>query len=159
VRPTLIRILKAGLPTAAALFALGYVLSEAAAIWVTATAPAGRSVAADPGLGTTGAADSTATDAATAIRKRVPLAMAGWGFAIVAGFELLLWAWRGGKAPAEPSPLAPPPPADVDALLNQIMAKAEADRALQAGVDVTTPPPAGCPITGEPENTPATAGG
>ena len=132
VRPTLLRVLKNGLLTAVLLFVIGIGLSE---------------------LATTGESD----DVARAVRQRLPAAMAAWGLALVTGFELLLWAWRRKRpAPAPVPTLAPPSPEDVDALLNQLLEKAEADRALHAAVDVTTPPP-GCPVAEEADNSPTPA--
>lgn len=158
MQPTMIRILKHGLPTAVALFALGYLLSEMAAVWVHAQAPPGRPVTAEPGLGGGQPADATAEEVAAAIRRRVPLAMAGWGFALVAGMELLLWAWRRRHPAPPPGPaVGPPSAADVDTLLRQLLEKAEADRSLQAAVDVATPAP-GCPAAGQADNSPTAAG-
>jgi hypothetical protein len=145
VRPTLIRILKGGVPTAVALFAIGLLLAEMASVWVsTATPPPRPAVVTEPGLGSATDAPpvQTADDLARSIRVRLPLGMALWGFAVVAAFELLLAVWRGGKKPPAPAPSPrAPAPADVDALLSQLLAKAEADRA--RAVDTTTPPPAG----------------
>ena len=72
------------------------------------------------------------------LRRSLPVSMAVWGFALVAGYEGVRRLLRG---PAKkPTPRLPPvpPQAVVDKLLDDLMRKAEADR---VGPEAATPPP------------------
>lgn len=125
VRHLLLRILKNGLLTAVALAALGYVLAEGAGTWV-ASQPTLRPHA-EPGLAATpGPAPPEALS--NQLKTRLPFSLAGWGVVLVVLFEVTAHVWRGGKAP--PAPVAKKPTADeTEKLLNELLAKAEAERA------------------------------
>jgi hypothetical protein len=134
VPPTLNRILKAGLPAAAALAVLGYGLAEAADVFLSATKPHRQVEVID---GATVPADAPADPVPTALRRTLPVTMALWGFGLVAAFEGLR---RLVKGPAVKPPIKRPAAADVDKLLADLMVRAEADK---AGPEVATPAPPG----------------
>jgi hypothetical protein len=113
MHPVLKRILVNGGLTAVILALVGLLFSELGGMW--ASAP-GRPGATNPGQ--TGAA----------LRTRVPLMMALWGFAFVVVCELVLYRIR-RRAPAKP---ADPVPDDAEKLLNELLAQAEAKMAAEA---------------------------
>jgi hypothetical protein len=86
------RILTNGLAAAAALALLGLVFTEVAQTWLN--------------VGTANRPSAAAANApvADALRSRLPLTMAVWGFGLVAVSEGLLYAVRGGP----PKPKSPP---------------------------------------------------
>jgi hypothetical protein len=136
--PTLKRIVWAGVPAAVLLAGVGFVLAEAADLFLAAQEPA-RAVEAIDGA----APPAPAPPAVTAdVRRTLPLTMAAWGFALVTVYELLRWLIRGTPKPAGQPKKPVPATADVDKLLNDLLVKAEADR---AGPSTATPPPAGTP--------------
>ncbi len=131
--PTLKRILWNGLPAAVLLAGLGFALAETAGFFLDANRPARQLSAAD---GAAPLADPVPAD----LRRSLPVSMAVWGFALVAGYEGVRRLLKGPGKKA--GPRLPPVPAGaaVDKLLSDLMRKAEADR---AGPDTTTPPPVG----------------
>jgi hypothetical protein len=133
MRPVLLRILKRGLPTAAILAVLGTVMADLAGMWVSSQSPA------------------TGDDFAQTLRYRMPLAMAAWGFALVAIFEVALTVLRGGKRtiPARRIP-AVPTEDEVEQLLNQLLQQADAAEAARAAKSKPSP----CPATPSAENNP-----
>lgn len=136
--PTLKRILWAGVPAAALLAGVGFVLAEAADLFVAANEPARAVEAID---GAAPPADRP-PPVSVNLRRTLPLTMAAWGFGLVAAYEGLRRLLRGApKPPAAQKPAQTP--ADVDRLLNDLLVKAEADR---AGPSTATPPPAGSAV-------------
>ena len=115
MNPVLRRILLHGGLTAGLLAAVGLLFAEMAGMWAGtgATAPP-ASADLNPPVG-------------PAIRYRVPLMMAFWGFVFVAAGELVLSRFR------KPAPVKPPaPPDDTEKLLNELLAQAEAKTAQEA---------------------------
>lgn len=101
MRTTLIRIAKHGGLVAAGLWIFGILFGQLAGLWVDSQAPVrngpvltGEPV--DPG------SKSEGELFAEGIRWRVPFAMAGWGFLLVAAFELLAGIWRRPEVPLTP---------------------------------------------------------
>ena len=114
MNPVVRRILLHGGLTAGLLALVGLLFAEMAGMWAGAgatTPPASADL--NPPLG-------------PAIRYRVPLMMAFWGFAFVAVSELVLSRFR-KPAPAKP----PAPPDDTEKLLNELLAQAEAKSAAE----------------------------
>lgn len=108
------RILRNGLLAAVILAAVGFGFAELASLWMTSQA--GR-----------GAVGEAAT--AQSLRYRLPLGMAGWGFAFVVLTEVGLNFWRRRRpqpAAEQPAPAAAPVPAAV--LIEEILRQAEAER-------------------------------
>lgn len=127
--PTLIRILKNGLPAAAFLAFVGYLMAEVAGVWFDSQVPPPP---VDPSEGRF--VPPTGEDVSGTLRFRLPLAMGFWGFLLVAVFELVLRFWRGPnitrtKIPERARGPLPPPEDDVEALLNQLLQQAEAAEA------------------------------
>ena len=124
MRHLLLRILKNGLITAVGLAVLGYVLAEGAGVWVAAQPtlrPAAEGVTAAPG-------PVPPEELARQLRTRLPFTLAGWGFALVALFEVTAHVLRGGKAP--PTSTAKKSVDDeTERLLNELLVRAEAERA------------------------------
>ena len=130
MRQLLIRILKYGMPTAAALGIVGYLFGQAAGIWIsghTIDRPGMQTV--PPYAVANEQNGSQDAGIAQAYRTRLPLVMAGCGFGMVALFELLLFGIRGNG----PKPIHESQPATMkdstEELLNQLMEKAEAAEA------------------------------
>ena len=127
MRVTLTRILKYGLPTAALLALLGFLMAELAGTWV-ASQPA-------PTLQPRASVESPANEsvmtvrpdaeAVEALRYKLPLQMAAWGFGLVVLCELVLAFWRGQKPPLPGPGLRPPTDEEVEDLLNQLLQQAE----------------------------------
>lgn len=83
-----------------------------------------------PQPGTEDAAGSDA-EISDAIKARMPITLAVWGFAFVAVGELLLWAVRRKRTPA-----AGPTRAELDAnerTIQELLAKADAEEKAKAG--------------------------
>jgi hypothetical protein len=133
MRPLLLRVLKRGLPAAAILAVFGYLMAELTRMWVSS-----QSAVIDP-------------DVTQPLRYRMPLAMAAWGFLLVAFFEGVAALLRGGK-PAMPARRVPPVPTEdeVEQLLNQLLQQADAAEAARAGKSNPSP----CPGTPPAENSP-----
>lgn len=108
MHPALKRILVNGLVTAGFLGLIGYGYAELAGMWVAG------------GTGTRPRADDVPV--ADALRTRVPLLMAAWGFAFVAAGEGLLYRFR---RPAKPRELKPD---TAEVLLEDILRQVEAGR-------------------------------
>lgn len=125
--PVLKRILGNGLAAAAVLGLVGVGLGELAATALIAETPA-RVLPVE-----TAAAEPEPDPVGDALRSRVPIMMALWGFLFVAGGELIL-ARRRRLAPS-PEP-APPDPAE--ALLAELLREAEA-KARAAGENSPAP--------------------
>jgi len=115
MNPVLRRILLHGGLTAGLLAVVGLLFAEMAGMWVgtgATTTPASAEL--NPAVG-------------PAIRYRVPLMMAFWGFVFVAAGELVLSRFR---RPAPPKPAEPPD--ETEKLLNELLAQAESKMALEA---------------------------
>ncbi|MFO0802247.1 MAG: hypothetical protein U0791_03890 [Gemmataceae bacterium] len=132
--PLLKRILVNGTLTAATLAVVGVGYAELAGLFLAAKAPTRASIEAPLAEDTHGLADSLYT--------RVPATMALWGFLFVAAGEVVLDRVRKKK----PAPVADPKPDTALLLLEEILAKVEAERATVAANPSPSPPPA--------ENTP-----
>lgn len=87
MRTTLFRILKHGGIVAAGLFVVGYMFGQLATVWV-----GGSTVRGGPVMVTGDTAP--APPVVEGLKWRVPLTMAGWGFLLVSGYELLAGMWR-----------------------------------------------------------------
>lgn len=117
MHPVLRRVLLHGGLTAAVLALIGVAFAELAGIWLAGNTNRSGAAANEP--------------VNAALRYRVPLMMALWGFLFVLVGELVIWRVRGNKPPA---PTAPPPD-DAEKLLNELLAQAEAAEAKrQSGV-------------------------
>jgi hypothetical protein len=92
MKPVLRRIALHGGLTALLMGVIGFMLAELASVWL-ATSPGPR-----PATGGAVAAPDADGTMAAALRQRVPLYMAVWGFGLVAVGELGLYLWRGRKA-------------------------------------------------------------
>ena len=137
VPPTLKRILWNGLPAAAALAVVGFLLAETADLFLDANRPVRGEVERVGGI------EPLADPTPEALRRTLPVTLAVWGFALVAAGEGIRRLVKG--PPKKPGKLPPVPPrAEVDKLLSDLMKKVEADR---VGPEVATPPPAGAVST------------
>ncbi len=152
MHPTLIRILKHGLPAAAVLAVVGLLMADVAGMWV-ASQPGNRTTtprvrADNPGEPAEARTIDPGQEMAASLRRRLPFTMAAWGFGIVLVYELLLSLWRGGRT-APPRALPPVPSEDeVEKLLNQLLQQAEAAEAARATrpqASTETPPPSKTP--------------
>jgi hypothetical protein len=156
MRVTLVRIAKHGLPTAALLALLGFLMAEMAGIWVASQpAPSAPRASVESPADTAAPADRPDTVAVRALRYQLPLEMAAWGFGLVVLCELWLALWRSKKPPMHPPGLRPPTDAEVEELLNQLLQQAEeaeAARKAAAARPADTPPP--CPNPAPADNTP-----
>jgi hypothetical protein len=114
MNPLLKRILLHGGMTAALLAGLGLLFAELAGMWMSGSTSRSGSVE-----------QSQATS--EALRYRVPLMMAFWGFVFVVGCELVLSRFR------KPIPKPQKQPDDAEKLLNELLAQAEAKMAQEAG--------------------------
>lgn len=85
--------MKQGLPTAAVLAGLGFVLAELSSIWMQIQSPPRMS-----------ADESWIWQTQSKLRWQLPLGMAAWGFGLVAIFEAVVTAIRGGARPSEAEP-------------------------------------------------------
>lgn len=136
MRYTLLRVLKHGLPTALVLAGIGWVMSEAAGMWL-AGQPRTRPQA---GVHYDPSAPGGGTDVAAVLRTRLPFTMAAWGFGIVLTFELLLALWRGESPPEKPKAIGVPSEVEVEKLLNELLRQAEAAEAARAEQTKSMPP-------------------
>ena len=107
MRSTVTRILRHGLIAALLLGVLGYLFAQFAGIWFQEKigdrdAPIGGAEVTD------------------ALQWRVPLTMAGWGFAVVAVIELVTGLWRKPEKPVETKPVP-----DAEELLSKLLDEAE----------------------------------
>lgn len=117
MRPLLRRIAIHGALTAALLGVLGLVFAEVASVWLGSSGPP------RPGGGPSPPASASDGAVISSVRSRVPLFMAAWGFGFVAAGEVLLHLWRSRKPAPPPSP---PQPDEVEKLLDELLAQAEA---------------------------------
>lgn len=157
MRVTLTRILKYGLPTAALLAVLGFLMAELAGAWV-ASQPA-------PTLQPRASVESPSNEslitvrpdaeAVEALRYQLPLQMAAWGFGLVVLCELVLAFWRSQKPPLPGPGLRPPTDQEVEDLLNQLLQQAEeAEAARKAASPKADDTPLPCPDPTCTDNTP-----
>jgi hypothetical protein len=121
MRRVLKRIAVNGLLTAALLGMIGFGLAELATIWLAGSRTTRSSGGPEP---TTVEVDDTLQKS---LRYRVPLTMAGWGFAFVALSEVVLYLWRGRRPETKTSPPTPQPD-PAEALLEELLAQVEASR-------------------------------
>src|SRR4051794_29276484 len=112
MHPLLKRILLHGGLTAALLAVIGFMFAELAGMWLSTAADRPAPPGAAP---------------PEALRLRVPLMMAFWGFVFVAGCEAVLSRFRRPPAPAPERQ-----PDEAEKLLNELLAQAEAKMALEA---------------------------
>jgi hypothetical protein len=138
MRLTLLRILKHGVPTAIFLAVMGYVLAEAAGMWLASQPAPGevRSRADAPAFQAEPAVGADPEMLRT-LRYQLPLRMAAWGVGLVVIVELFLGLIRRAK----PRSAVPPSDAEVEQLLNQLLEQSEAAKAA-------------CPPAAGPQNTP-----
>lgn len=159
MRLTLLRILKHGLPTAVLLALLGFLMAELATTWVASQPAPG-------GLQPRASVDSPANESTTsvrpdqealeALRYRLPLQMAAWGFGLVVLCELVLAFWRETKPPLAGPGLRPPTDAEVEELLNQLLQQAEEAEAARKAAAAAKPDdtPLPCPDPTRTDNSP-----
>lgn len=115
MHPVLRRILLHGGLTAIVLALIGAMFAELANIWLVGNVPRG-------------AAADTNEQVGSALRARVPLTLAAWGFAFVLVGEIVIWRVRGDRKPA---PQPPESQDDAEKLLNELLAQAEAKMAAE----------------------------
>ncbi|AWM36816.1 hypothetical protein GobsT_53200 [Gemmata obscuriglobus] len=118
MHPVLRRVLLHGGLTALILAVMGAMLAELATLWLSGHATRSADPVAEQQVG-------------TALRTRVPLMLAAWGFAFVLVGELVIWRIRGSR-PAAPKP-SENPQNDAEKLLNELLAQAESRMAAEAG--------------------------
>jgi hypothetical protein len=129
------RILVNGLVTAAVLAVVGVGYAELAGLFLASKTPTRASLEApipEP--------DSLAES----LESRVPMMMALWGFAFVATGEVVMHLIRKRRKAAPPVEVQPDP---AEVLLEQILAKVEAERATVAE---TNPSPSATPAENSP---------
>jgi hypothetical protein len=143
MHPILIRILKQGIPVALILAAIGFLMSEAAGMFIAVQSGGDSSVNVGEHLTRT-------------LQRRLPFTLAAWGFGLVVVFELVLGLLRGRKpTPAPNSAPAVPTEDETEKLLNQLLQQADAAEANRAKVTTDTPPPGTpCPAPSASENSP-----
>ena len=122
MRTTLIRIAKHGGLVAAGLWIFGIMFGQLAGLWMDSQAPVrngpiltGELV--DPN------AKSGGEVFAESVRWRVPFAMAGWGFLLVATFELLAGIWR--RPEVSPAKIDPRQANAEEEMIQQLLREAE----------------------------------
>lgn len=122
MRTTLLRIAKHGGLVAAGLWIFGVLFGQLAGLWVDSQAPArnGPILTGEP---VEPNAKSEGELFAESVRWRVPFAMAGWGFLLVAGFELLASLWRRPEVPL--IPVDPDQANAEEELMQQLLREAE----------------------------------
>ena len=117
MHPVLRRVLLHGGLTALILAVVGAMLAELATLWLSGHAARNADPTADEQVG-------------AALRARVPLMLAAWGFLFVLVGELIIWRVRGSRPAAKPPET---PQDDAERLLNELLAQAEAKMAAEAG--------------------------
>ena len=134
--PLLIRILKNGIPTVILLAMIGYLLAEAAGMYMAANVPP-RVDALDPDSPPPAIQPS---EIRQELKSRLPVTLAAWGFGLIVVIEVGLSYFRKKKVSPTPST---PPVDDTTALLNKLLEQAEAAEAARqaAGSPCPTPPP------------------
>lgn len=112
--PVLKRIAVNGLLTAVVLGMVGVLFAELADLWLV-------------GVNARTAAQNPNEPVKHALRNRLPLTMAGWGFGFVIVCELVMGLRRRMKSatPAEPRAVTPPAVDPAEALLEELLTKAE----------------------------------
>lgn len=136
MRTTLLRIAKHGGLVAAGLWIFGILFGQLAGLWMDAQAPV-RNGPIQAGDTVEVNAQSEGELFAENVRWRVPFAMAGWGFLLVAGFELLAGIWRRPEVPL--TPVDPDRANAEEELMQQLLRDAE----LKATNLSNTPAPIG----------------
>lgn len=136
MRTTLIRIAKHGGLVAAGLWIFGILFGQLAGLWVDSQAPV-RSGPILTGEPVDLQARTEGALVAESIRWRMPFAMAGWGFLLVAAFELLASLWRRPEVPL--TPVDPNQANAEEELMQQLLHEAE----LKATNLSNTPAPIG----------------
>ena len=121
MRTTLIRILKNGTFVAGALLIIGAMVGQIAGMWVASQTPARVGLVQESG---NSERVSNGDSLATSLHWKMPLAMAGWGFALVAGFELVTSMWRQPKTVT--ASIAKPKADDAEKMVQQFLKDAEA---------------------------------
>jgi hypothetical protein len=136
MRTTLLRIAKHGGLVAAGLWIFGILFGQLAGLMIDSQAPV-RNGPVLTGEPVNPQAKSEGTLFAERVRWRVAFAMAGWGFLLVAAFELLAGIWR-----RPPVPLTPvdPQQAKADEELMQLLLR---DTEFKATNLSNTPAPVG----------------
>jgi hypothetical protein len=116
------RIAVNGLITALILGGIGLLYAELAGLWLTGS---GNRVS-----------PQTDTEIQSAIRQRVPLRMAMWGFVFIAVAEVGLYLWR-GEPPVKDAKAAKgaPRPDEAELLLEELLKQAEAKRAQEQATE------------------------
>ena len=104
--------------TALVLAAIGVMFTQLASMWLASSAPPRAAPVESSAPPPTDPVDK-------AIRYRVPLTMAGFGFAFVVATELLVYAVRGEKKPPAPPP-ASPQEDTAEKLLEELLKQADA---------------------------------
>jgi hypothetical protein len=136
MRPVLKRILVNGALTAGILVVIGLVLAELARSWIVSSSGRAGAAGLNPQL-----PDS--------IYYRVPLTLAIGGFLFVAAGELIMHPLRRKKQVAAEAKPTGSPSDDVEKLLNELLAQAEARQAAEARSQETGRP--GYPQSGSQE--------
>ncbi len=138
MHPLLKRILVNGFLTAAVLAVVGYMFAELAGLWLSTSTPSRESL--EPAVA---AANDPLSET---LQYRVPVTMALWGLVFVAVGETILHLWRSRR---KPQPLPEPKLDTATILLEEILAKVEAERATPASAAHTSAP---IPQQSEPSN-------
>ena len=142
MRTTLIRILKNGGLVAGVLLIIGAMFGQIAGMWVASQTPARVGLVQESG---NAERVSNGDSLATSLHWKMPLAMAGWGFALVAGFELVTSILRQPKTVT--ASIAKPTADDAEEMVQQFLKDAEAKATNLAD----TPAPAKLPSRRESE--------
>ena len=130
--PLLKRILVNGTLTAVTLAVIGVGYAGLAGLFLAAKSPMRATVDAP--------AVDEADPMASSLQTRVPLMMAAWGFLFIALVEVFLHRFR-RRRPPEAESLSEPKVDAATALLEEILAKVEAERATPApGADTSASP-------------------
>jgi hypothetical protein len=151
MHPILVRVLKSGIPVAVILAVFGYLMAEAAGMWLGGQGDSAVRVTVGPTAD--GSPDAGGEDVTRALRRRLPFTLAAWGFALAAMFELVAGLVRRNRAPAAPKPV--PPEAEAEKLLNQLLQQADA---AEAARKAATSPAASCPAPSPADNITSPAG-
>jgi len=134
MKPFSIRLLKSALPAVVLAALFGYALAYGSAVFIQANAPSRPQPEAPSESGT--ARPLPGDDVGAILMTRLPIAMAGWTFAIILVFEVLVSVRKGLSEPIAkrgkpkkqtlgPTGMDP----EVEALFNQLLAQTERDEA------------------------------
>jgi len=119
MRPVFKRIALNGILTALILGVIGFLFGELAGLWLTGAANR-----------TQQESDASLRDA---IRYRIPLLMALWGFVFIAVAEVVLFLWRGEPQARPANGARAAKPDEAGLLLEELLKQAEAKAALEPG--------------------------